>query len=95
MSGERDDVGEVGLWLKSVGPDHEEDAPADEADEDRCKQVVSLGLPCDKQWPSLTSLLEESGTCRGLKKMPFWDESCCEEDAMGADGTKIGSNESL
>jgi hypothetical protein len=36
ISGERDDVGEVGLWLRSVGPDQEEDAPADEADEDLC-----------------------------------------------------------
>jgi hypothetical protein len=35
ISGERDEVGEVGLWLRSVGPDQEEDAPADEADEDR------------------------------------------------------------
>lgn len=42
ISGERDDVGEVGLWLKSVGPDQEEDAPADEADEDLCEEDVSL-----------------------------------------------------
>jgi hypothetical protein len=37
MSGESDDVGEVGLWLKSVGPDQEDDAPADEAERDRWK----------------------------------------------------------
>lgn len=42
ISGERDDVGEVGLWLISIGPDQEEDAPADEADEDLCEERVSL-----------------------------------------------------
>lgn len=42
ISGERDNVGEVGLWVRSVGPDQEEDAPADEADEDLCEEDVSL-----------------------------------------------------
>lgn len=37
ISGERDEVGEVGLWLKSVGPDQEDEAPADEADRERCR----------------------------------------------------------
>lgn len=40
-------MGEVGLWLKSVGPDQEDDAPADEAERDRCEGEVSLKLVFD------------------------------------------------